>query len=261
MLFFTHGNGFCGRVYQPMHELLAQRYDLLMLDIPGHGDSPASEFVGWNQTAEHLWQAIQTSGEIINNRELHAVGHSLGGMLSMLMASEHPDTFKSMVLLDPIIFPRPLLLLMRALSGLGLTSTFHPFVKPTLRRRNGWSDRQEAFDYFYNRKIFKNWTDDSLHSYVRYALKETGTQLRLSCEPELEAKWFSSLPDNLWPSIKKLSTPVKVVMGQSSYPFSLRAARYAAQINSSIEYSTVPGGHCFMQECPQDTADYVLKAL
>ena len=180
-----------------MLELLAEKHDLLMLDIPGHGNTPASEFVVWNQTAEYLWQAIQASGEIIANRELHALGHSLGGMLSMLLASEHPDTFESMVLLDPIIFPRSLLFTMHIVSKLGLTSTFHPFIKPTLRRRNGWSDRQEAFDYFHNRKIFKNWTDDSLDSYVRYALKETGSELRLCCDPELEAKWFSTLPDNL----------------------------------------------------------------
>lgn len=260
MLFFSHGNGFCGRVYQPMLKLLVEKHDLLMIDIPGHGNSPASDFVGWNQTAEYLWQAIQASGEIIANRELYAVGHSLGGMLSMLLASEHPDTFKSMVLLDPVIFPGSLLFTMRIVSKLGLTSTFHPFIKPTLRRRNGWSDRQEAFDYFHNRKIFKNWTDDSLDSYVRYALKETESELRLSCDPELEAKWFSTLPDNLWPSVKKLSVPVKMIMGQSSYPFSLRAARYAARINPSVEYSIVPGGHCFMQEYPQDAAGYVLNA-
>lgn len=261
VLLFTHGNGFCGRVYQPLHELLAQRYDILMLDLPGHGASPAAEFAGWNQTAEYLWQAIQSADDIIGGRDLHAVGHSLGGMLAMLAASNHPEAFKSMVLLDPIIFPQPLLLFMHVVSKIGLTATFHPFVKPTLRRRNGWTDRQDAFEYFHKRKIFKDWTDQSLNSYVQHALKEEGAEIQLCCNPELEARWFSTLPKNLWPSVKRLPGPVSIFMGQDTYPFSLRAGRQAKQINSSIEFGIVPGSHCFMQEYPSDTATNVFNAL
>ncbi len=269
VLFFTHGNGFCGRVYQPMHELLAQKHDLLMLDIPGHGNSPAAEFVGWNQTAEYLWQALQSCSTIVNDRDVHAVGHSLGGMLSMLLASEHPDTFKSMVLLDPIMFPQPMFFMMHVISRLGLTAAFHPFVKPTLRRRNGWSGRQEAFDYFHKRKIFEHWTDESLNSYVAHAMVESepgrigeiSSSVQLCCEPTLEARWFATLPDKLWPSIKTLPGPVAMIMGEDTYPFSLRAARQAQRVNSAVNFSQVPGGHCFMQEYPAEAAGYVLKAL
>lgn len=261
VLFFAHGNGFCGRVYQPLHELLAQKYDLLMLDIPGHGQTPESEFVGWNQTAEHLWQSIKLSDDFIAGRDLHAVGHSLGGMLSMLAASEHPETFKSMVMLDPIMFPPPLFFFMHVVHRLGLTSVFHPFVKPTLRRRDGWPDKQQAFSYFHNRKIFKGWTDEALDSYVQHALKQNGDEVRLCCRPELEARWFGTLPRQLWPSIKKLSVPVTIFMGQETYPFSLRAGRHAQKHNSSINYSVVPGGHCFMQEYPEQAASYVFTAL
>jgi len=261
VLVFIHGNGLCGRVYQPMHELLAQKYDLLMLDIPGHGQTPASDYIGWNQTAEHLWQGIQASDDFTQGRSLHSVGHSLGGMLSMLITSEHPETYKSMVLLDPIMFPQPLLFFLHVFSKLRLTSTFHPYVKPTLRRRNSWSDRQEAFKYFHKRKIFKHWTDEALDSYIQHALKEVGSQLQLCCEPELEARWFATLPENLWPAVKSLPGPVSIIMGQDTYPFSLRAGAQARRVNPRIEFSIVPGGHCFMQEYPEDAAELVFSTL
>jgi len=261
VLFFTHGNGFCGRTYQPLHELLAQKYDLLLLDIPGHGRSPEYDFVGWNQTAEHLYQGITLSQSFIAGRDLYAVAHSLGGMLSMLAQARHPGLFKSMVMLDPIMFPPAMLTFMRITEKFGLTSVFHPFVKPTLRRRNSWQSKQQAFEYFHERKIFKRWTDESLHSYVQHALIESGAEVRLCCKPELEAKWFGTLPEKLWLSVKKLQVPVSMVMGQNTYPFSLRAVKYASKLNQLIDFSVVPGGHCFMQEHPRDTAKYVFAAL
>ena len=141
------------------------------------------------------------------------------------------------------------------------TDPFLPFVKPTLRRRNSWQSKQQAFEYFHQRKIFKHWTDESLQSYVQHALIESGAEVRLCCRPELEAKWFGTLPERLWPEVKKLQVPVSITMGQNTYPFSLRAARYASKLNESIDLSVVPGGHCFMQECPRDSAEYVFAAL
>ena len=261
VLFFTHGNGFSSRTYQPLHELLAEKYDLLMLDIPGHGQTPDYDFAGWNQTAEYLAQGIASSENFTAGRDLHAVAHSLGGMLSMLAQARHPKLFKSMVMLDPVMFPPLLLAFMHVVRKLGLTSVFHPFVKPTLRRRNIWPDRQQAFSYFQKRKVFSNWTDAALESYVQHALREDGAQVRLCCEPALEAQWFGTLPDRLWPAVKKLQVPVSIFMGQETYPFSLRAGRYAKKRNRFIDLSIVPGSHSFMQEYPDDTAEYVISAI
>ncbi len=266
VIFFAHGNGFCGRVYDPLHQLLARQFDLLMFDLPGHGCSASDDFVGWNPAAEHLHQALSLCDEFIAGREVHAVGHSLGGMLSMLAASRHPGAFKSMVMLDPIMFPQPLLFFMHLVSKAGLTSVFHPFVKSTLRRRREWSSKEEAFDYFHQRKIFKGWQDRSLQSYIDHALKSSdesegtsGVQLR--CDPALEAQWFASLPEKLWPSVASLDCRVSVFMGQGTYPFALRAGAYAQKKNANITFSVVPGGHCFMQEFPEQSAEYVLSAL
>ena len=261
VLFFAHGNGFATRVYDPMFELLAQKYDLLMFDLPGHGQSPSHDFVGWNQTAEHLHSAVQMCEDVLAGRKLDCVAHSLGGMLTVLAASVHPATFRSMVLLDPVMFPRPLLLTMHLVKRLRLTQLLHPFVKPTLNRRSHWPDREQAFKYFHGRKIFKRWQDKALQSYVDHALKDDADMVRLCCEPSLEATWFATLPERLWPSVSALRCPVNIFMGADTYPFSLRAGRYAQKRNRRVKLTVVDGGHCFMQEDPERACGFVLDAL
>ncbi len=51
LLHFLHGNGFCGRTYEPMLRLLAEDFDLWLCDIQGHGESDhGGRFHGWTST-------------------------------------------------------------------------------------------------------------------------------------------------------------------------------------------------------------------
>lgn len=262
LVVFLHGNGFAAGVYTPMVRILAQHMDLLMFDIPGHGKSDSTNpFAGWNNTAELLYEAMLKTG-LTRNRSVYGLGHSLGGVFTLLAAHAHPGTFKSLVLLDPILFPRQMLLFMWIVSRLGLTSRVHPHVLPTLRRRRHWPDKQVAFDYFHGRKIYRHWTDAAVQSYVDYALKDDPDGgVTLCCAPEMEARYFASLPKGMWAALENISCETRIVMGESSYPFSLKAANTAASKNNGISYSQVPGSHCFMQEHPQIAAQQILSAI
>ncbi len=64
LLHFLHGNGFCGRVYEPMLTHLGQHYDLWLSDAQGHGDSDHGErFVGWNRSADLAVEAFKAQGQ------------------------------------------------------------------------------------------------------------------------------------------------------------------------------------------------------
>ena len=262
LVVFLHGNGLAAGVYMPMLELIAPHYDLLMFDIPGHGESdPAGPDVGWNETADLVWQAMLQTG-LTRDRDVYGVAHSLGGAFSLLSSHRHPGVFKSLVLLDPIIFPRRLLLFMRVISFLRLTARFHPHVSSTLRRRRHWQDRQAAYEYFHGRKIYRDWTDAAVKSYIDYALKdESEGGVALCCTPETEARYFASLPRGMWDALKNINIETKIVMGESSYPFSYKAAITAQTKNNYIRCTTVPGTHCFMQEYPEAAATLVLSVL
>ncbi len=251
LLVFLHGNGFSAGVYMPMLEMLADHYDVLAIDLPGHGksDSP-NVFPGWNAVADMAHSAALETG-LLYGRAVHGIGHSLGGALTLLSAYKHPEIYQSLVLLDPIVFPKRLLFFMRVIAALRLTSAFHPHVTSTRRRRNGWSSRQAAFDYLHGRKIFENWTDDALRSFTNYALVEQPDHtVRLACDPETEALFFSTLPDGLWRSLQGVSCNTAMIMGEKTYPCALKAARTADRLNRFVSHKIVAGGHCYMQENP-----------
>lgn len=262
LVVFLHGNGFCAGVYMPMHKYLAEHFDLLLLDLPGHGKSDAlNPFAGWNNTAEIMHQVV-SNNRPADDVPVYGLGHSLGGVLTLLNACRHGASYDSLVLLDPILFPGSMLFSMRTIGLLGLTSRVHPLVGPTLRRKKSWLDSGQALDYLRQRQIFKRWSEDSLASFVEHALQEDsngGVELR--CDPELEAHYFSSLPDGLWTSIKNLSCKTTILMGEESFPFAVRAAQTAKEKNKNITLEMVQGGHCFMQEQPEKIAGQIAGLL
>lgn len=258
---FLHGNGFCGPVYLPMLKELHKDFDLLMLDIPGHGVSD-SIAVDWNQAAELVHQAMIRQLDALAPQTIYGLGHSLGAVLTLLSAHRHPDTFKSIVLLDPVLFPQRMLLLMRAAKLLKLTQLVHPLVRPTLKRRRQWQSANAARDYLSGRKIFHGWTHEALQAFIDFALQSDdsgGVELR--CHPNTEAHYFATLPQGLWKALRGVTCNTTCIMGEDTYPFALEAVQSAAQVSANITKMTVPGGHCYMQQDPLNAARCIKTSI
>lgn len=261
VLHFLHGNGFCGLTYQPMLKQLSTDYDLFLSDAQGHGDSDyGAEFLGWNKAAEiaaAAWQAHQANfGKVAT----YGLGHSFGGVLTSLMHAEHPDMFQGLILLDPVLFPPSMLILARTLEGVRLFKK-NPLAKAALRRRQHWPDRATAIHYLQSRSLFKSWHPDALAAYVDHALADQANGVSLKCSPQREADVFSSYPKGLWPALRQAKAPIKVLYGEQTFPFVVRAVTKWQQLNSGVQCQQVPGGHCFMQEQPEQSAAWVKTTL
>jgi surfactin synthase thioesterase subunit len=50
-----------------------------------------------------------------------------------------------------------------------------------------------------------------------------------------------------------------VVYGDQSYPFVGKAVAKWRQMNTAVNAQQVPGGHCFMQQYPKETAALMLQ--
>ncbi|MDE2595167.1 MAG: alpha/beta fold hydrolase, partial [Burkholderiales bacterium] len=121
LIHFLHGNGFCGRTYEPMLRHLAQDFDLWLSDIQGHGDSDRGErFLGWNRNADLALQAFRAQGQMFNGVPQFAVGHSFGGVLTSLLLAERQQPFQRAVLLDPVLFSPAMLMGMSMVSLVGV---------------------------------------------------------------------------------------------------------------------------------------------
>lgn len=261
LLHFLHGNGFCGRAYEPMLKHLARDFDLWLCDVQGHGDSDhGGRFHGWNRNAEMAVEAFEAGRGGYGEVPRYACGHSFGGVLSSLILARHPQLFERAALLDPVLFTPAMIGVMALSEVLGLHER-RAMAQKARARRSQWPDRAAAYAGLHGRGIFKGWTDEALWAYVENAIKAVDGGVELKCRPSREAEIFSSFPKRLWPSLAKVSTPTLVLFGERTYLFVPKAvARWCAQ-NTHVGGQSVAGGHCFMQEYPQDSAERVARFL
>lgn len=264
LVHFLHGNGLCGLTYWPMLTHLQADFDLLITDVQGHGDSDSGDrFLGWNRNAEICTRVLKHHlSQTREARDVYGVAHSLGGALTTLMAAEHPGLFTRLVLLDPVYFPRGMLTAMAGLRWAGLLDHLSPLSRQARRRRQHWPSRNAAEHALRGRGIFRDWDDTALQAFVRYAMTDTDDDgVALKCPAWLEAKIFATYPRGLWRALAGLQTPTTLIMASDTFPFAAASAERAQRLNPMISREVVSGGHCFMQERPHETAQWINSRL
>lgn len=263
LLQFLHGNGFCGRVYEPLLQVLAADFDLWLCDAPGHGDSEApAHFPGWNACADAALEAFKAGRQPYGNVPCFAAGHSFGGVLTALMLAEPDQPFKRAALLDPVLFPPPMLLAAQLIGRMG-SSLANPLARATKRRRREWPDREHARQSLRGRGTYRGWTEPALDAFITHALQDTPEgHARLKCTPELESTIFSTMPRQLWSRLRRITVPTLLLHGRETMPFVAVGCGRAHRHNPSHLHTQVTaGGHCFMQEDPADAAARVRAHL
>lgn len=261
LLHFLHGNGFCGRTYEPMLEHLATHFDLWLCDAQGHGDSDCGKrFLGWDRNAELALQAFAAHDHVFGDVPRFAAGHSFGGVLTCLMLAQQPRRFARAVVLDPVLFNPGMARQLKVSHLLGL-QRFNPLAKGALRRRTHWPSREAAADSLRGRGTYKGWTEEALQAFVRHAMKDLPDGVALKCLPTTEAAIFNSAPRDLWKSLRHVGAPTLVLHGRQSFPFIAPSVSRWHSLNPRVDSQAVDGGHCFMQENPAQAAERVRAYL
>lgn len=267
LIHFIHGNGYCGLVYEHMLSPLLAHADLFISDVQGHGESDhGGHFRGWNATAGFCGEALQSFREEYLDAEgqpvpIFGLGHSFGGVMTTLMMAKSPTLFQQSILLDPVIFSPSMVRVMALSDTVGLWKR-NAMASRARRRRAHWPDPGQAFEYFHQRGIFRGWDDRCLTSYVAHGLKPaTDGGLMLQCEPDREAELFGSFPKGLWGALRRVRTPTHLIYGERTYPFVGKSIARWQKRDPKITAETSPGGHCFMLEHPEETAERILHCL
>ncbi len=263
LLHFIHGNSFCGRVYEPMLAALNTDFDLWLSDVQGHGDSDAGDrFVGWNRSADLAIAAVKAHLPLFGDVPLMAAGHSFGGVLTCLALSSHRELFQRAVVLDPVLFPAAMAWSLTMAETMGLAAQT-PLARSARRRRAHWPDRHTAIESLRGRGTYKGWREDALQAFGEHALRpaDDGDGVVLKCAPSREAEVFGSGPVGLWSALRLVRTPVCVIHAGHTFPFVAPSALQWRGMNRHVSVEQVPGGHCFMQEDPEDAAERVRRFL
>lgn len=242
-LHFLSGNGFCGGVYWPFLRGLLPEFGLFVHDIEGQGRSEAPpRYSGTRAVLRRVHAVIETQ---LPGAPRVGIGHSFGAALTLRLAARHPGLFQAVVLLDPIVFPRPLWAGMRAMSLVGR----HPMARAARRRRTAWPSREAAIEHLRDRGIYRGWTEEALAAFADHAMEPRGGEHVLSCPPDLEAQIYEH-PPYPWGDFARVRCPVLFLHGSNSYEFFPWAARQARRSNPQVHVSTAPGEHCFMLQDP-----------
>jgi pimeloyl-ACP methyl ester carboxylesterase len=103
-LILLHGIGSRGISWLPILEPLSARFQLVVPDLRGHGDSdkPSTGYLVSDYVADldALIAALRLRRPVI-------VGHSLGALIALAWAARHPDEAAGIVLEDPPLRPDP----------------------------------------------------------------------------------------------------------------------------------------------------------
>ena len=124
----------------------------------------------------------------IVEHDLHdiiAVGHSFGGVGSLVAAVRRPERFRGLVLLDPTLLLQVQLDHIFRPNADGVVE--HQLAVRARVRRARFISLNEAFRCWRPRPLFRDWSDEALWGYVRSGLRQLPNES--SCSLVWPADW------------------------------------------------------------------------
>jgi pimeloyl-ACP methyl ester carboxylesterase len=95
-LLLLHGIGSTRDDFSGLFPHLAEQFDVLAVDLPGHGESPLGV---WPPTVAALTDAVEADLDARGLGRVHVLGNSLGGRIGIELAARHRA--RSLVALSP----------------------------------------------------------------------------------------------------------------------------------------------------------------
>lgn len=254
---FSHANGFPAGTYRTLfRQWLRAGYRVHALEKFGH-DPRYPVTSNWPHLGRQLVHFMER--EVTGPAFL--VGHSLGGLLSLLAAAQRPELARGVVLLDS---PIPSGLLAGALRVMKLTGLGRRFMPSAIarKRRDSWLSVDEAFNHFAIKAAFSRFDAEVLRDYIRSALEVRSQEYVLAFRRDIEADIYDTLPHHLPSYLRRhpLRCGVAFIGGRRSIEVRRVGMRAVERITQG-RISWIDGSHLFPFEHPDETASDVMRWL
>ncbi len=247
-----HGWSSSSYAVSPVTELLSQRFHCIAVDLPGFGNSPPlRERATIGSYADLLVRLL----EEISDGPVVLVGHSMGGMISLVMAQRNPGLVERMVLLNPTItgklsnFINFVVSPITILERFGLTSLIVSLVEKSfvgltdaIMRPASFAERSGIVQQDYFR--------------LRADARRPGQgKVRAEC-------YWAMLDSNLSGSLSELQVPSLVIWGAEDNTVPLRDAGVITDEWPFADLRIIPkAGHWPQFESPENTSRLIASFL
>ncbi len=253
-MIFVHANGFNACTYRSLLQPLSSALRIWAPDLRGHGLSqlPARPEGrrNWHDHRDDLIGLL----DYLKGSPVALAGHSIGGTVGLMAAAERPGRISGLLLLDPVIWRREMVLAMN-LPLLDRMAGRNPIVVGTLRRRAIFDSREQALAAYRGRGAFRGWPDQMLVDYLVDGLHPTERGLELTCTPAWEASNYAAQAHNPWQALRRYKGPIQVMKAATG---SLCALTPNAVSGGTLDVQTVSGGHLFPMTHPEGLSQALL---
>lgn len=266
---FSHGNSFPGGTYRLMLDNLRQRgFEVQAIDRFGH-DPQYPVTNNWPHLVEQLadqaraWQ--QQASEAAEPGEptppAFLVGHSLGGILSLMCAARHPELARGVLLLDSPILGGWRATTLGLVKHTQLVGALSP-GRISRKRRNHWPDRASVLAHFQHKKAFARWDPQALADYVDHGTFEREGQHWLRFDRDIETAIYNTLPDNVAGLLRRhpLKCPVAFIGGIHSVEMRTVGMEFTQRLTKG-RVTMLDGSHLFPMEKPLAAAAAIEASL
>lgn len=251
ILHFVHANSYPTGTYRVFFDHLNRHYDVQALPMHAHNPSyPVSN--GWPHLVRELIDEL--NGRY--REPVILVGHSMGGMLSLMVAKVRPELVRSVVLLDAPVVAGWRAMLLRIAKRLDLDKKFSP-AQFSEKRRNIWPDAEAAFEHYAAKPMFAAWPPEVLRDYIEHGLTPHPEGVTLRFTRETETAVYRSLPHHIG-SLVRRSFPVPVgFIGGVDSAECRQAGLGPTRRLVGRHFAQLAGGHLFPMESPAAAANAV----
>ncbi|MBV6393480.1 MAG: 2-succinyl-6-hydroxy-2,4-cyclohexadiene-1-carboxylate synthase [Anaerolineales bacterium] len=257
-LHFLHANGYPPECYQPLFERLQAQYRVFGMKLRPLWDGATPNPNGlksWHPFSDDLLR-------FLSRRETDpviGVGHSIGGIVTLRAAMREPKRFRALILLDPVFFIPPIMLMWKFALALGVADRVYLPTSAALKRRREFDELESVFQKYRRLPVFRFMSDAGLKDYINgITTPQEGGGFKLVYPPEWEAHIYRvSLNDfDLWRGLPKLNAPTLIIRGAETDTFLRSAERLVKIRNPKIRIHTMQNAtHILPLEHPQETAE------
>ncbi len=257
-LLLVHGLGGSSLNWVLLADLLRDEHRIYALDLAGHGFTRALD--GLSASVGANAKLVRRFVEEVVGEPVVLVGNSMGGLISSMVASRHPELVRGLVLLDPAL-PAP-----RNRPDAQATSLFTLLGAPIRRglrqrtkRRISLAGEVEAVlrlcIYRWERLDEKAFDAHVDLIQAQLPFREVQTAFKEAGRTMIAALVRRSV---VLARLRSISAPVLLVQGDKDRLVHVSSTRWIAKVFPDWRYEEMAGvGHTPMLEVPEQTADAI----